>query len=333
MGLTRAAREPDRRGLEHVGRRRTPYAILAVVQVFAALLCLVFAIPGVTTHQSSVSYLAIGAALLALAASTWWALPHLPNGLGVDVALVLGYLMAGATTFMSPTDEGQVLIGLGLTMYAVSAAYFLPRARVRVSLVLLTLIFGAAALLNPLMSSPAVFGMVIAVNVALATLVGRLVQRLRDLALHDALTQLLNRHGLDLLAPPLLAACARSNLPVTVGLVDLDHFKQYNDAHGHLAGDHLLQHVADGWRHELRESDLAARFGGDEFAIVLVDTDLSSAAALQARVRALCPATEGGSGWTVGWALVAPGEPLYAALARADVELLAAKAARGSGRA
>jgi len=166
-------------------------------------------------------------------------------------------------------------------------------------------------------------------------LVGRLVQRLRDLALHDGLTGLLNRHGLDLLAPPLLAACARSGIPVTVGLIDLDHFKQYNDTHGHLAGDQLLQHVAQGWTGELRESDLAARFGGDEFAIVLVDTGLEAAGTLQARVRALCPATQGGdgAGWTAGWALVAPGEPLYAALERADVELFAAKAARGAGRA
>jgi diguanylate cyclase (GGDEF)-like protein len=318
----------------HLGRKRTPYAILAGIQLFAAALCGVFAIPGISQATEPKVYGTVALALLSVAAITWWLLPLLPDELGIDVGLVLGYCLAGGALLATPTAEGQVLIGLGLTSYAVFAAYFLEPKRLRVSLVLMFLILGAAERINPRMSSAAVFWMIVAVITGLTALVSRLVQRLRDAALHDELTQLLNRRGLDLLAPPLLAACTRSGAPVTVGLIDLDHFKRYNDTHGHLAGDRLLQHVADGWRAELRESDLVARFGGDEYAVVLVDTRVEDAMVLQSRVRRLCPATAGGSatGWTAGWAEVAPGETLYDALARADVELFAAKESRGAGR-
>jgi len=72
---------------------------------------------------------------------------------------------------------------------------------------------------------------------------------------------------------------------VTVGIVDLDQFKLFNDTHGHLAGDRLLQDVSTAWQGQLRDSDLAVRFGGDEFALVLVGSQLADAESLELRVR------------------------------------------------
>lgn len=318
----------------HLGRRRTPYAILAAIQVFAALCCAMFAVPGFNRTGDPVIYARIALALLVIAAITWWLLPMVPDGFGLDVGLGSIYLLAVVVTVQTPTDEGQVLIGLGLTAFAVFAAYFLPRRRLQVSLALMLTLYGVGERANEQMSSPAVYWMIVAVIVGLTILVSRLVEKLRALALHDELTTLLNRRGLDLLAPPLLAACVRSGIPVTVGLVDLDQFKAYNDTHGHLAGDRLLKNVALAWNGAMRESDLACRFGGDEFAVVLVDTSLDAARSLERRVREEGPETRGAASaaWSAGWAHVEPGESLYGALERADVALFAAKKEHGARR-
>jgi diguanylate cyclase (GGDEF)-like protein len=331
--LTRG--RPRDPGRHHLSRSLTPYRILAAIQVAAATLALVFALlPGVSDSAAANLPLTMAAALLATAVVTRFAMPLLPRDLGIDVGLAIGYGLAAIAAWATPTGEGQCLIGLGLICYAVIAAYFLPSARIPVSLFVMLGFFGTAVRLHMHMSSAAVFYMIVVVISGMTLLVHRLVVRLRDLAMHDELTTLLNRRGLDLLAPPVLAACARSGTPVTVGIIDLDQFKLYNDTHGHLAGDRLLQHVAQGWRDELRDSDLCARFGGDEFALVLVDSGLNDARALEARVRAACPETRGSdsSGWTVGWAEVASQEYLYSALERADSLLFDAKRSRGANR-
>jgi Diguanylate cyclase, GGDEF domain/CHASE domain len=70
---------------------------------------------------------------------------------------------------------------------------------------------------------------------------------------------------------------ARSGQPVCVGLLDLDHFKAYNDQHGHQAGDRLLKACAAAWQSRLRKTDLLARYGGEEFAVLLPDCALDDA--------------------------------------------------------
>lgn len=326
---------PARRDDHHLTRRRTPFRILAGIQALAAVLCLGFTVAEVQASVSDASLAILAGVLLLLVAVTLWVLPLLPHGTGVDVSLGLGYLLAAGAVVLSPTAEGQVLIGLGLAGYVVFAAYFLTSGRLLVSLALAFLLLGLAERSNPQMSSPAVYWMIVAVITGLAILVSGLVRRLRDLALHDELTGLLNRRGLDLMAPTLVAACARSGVPVTVGLVDLDQFKLYNDTHGHLAGDQRLRDVSAAWQRALRESDLAGRFGGDEFALVLVGSRLADARSLEARVRGQRPAAAlpASGGWTAGWAEMGSGEELYAALGRADEALLDAKRSRGANRA
>ena len=72
-------------------------------------------------------------------------------------------------------------------------------------------------------------------------------------------------------------------------LLDLDHFKQYNDTHGHLAGDRLLLSATAAWQSALRETDVLARWGGDEFVLLLPNCDLRQTEALIDRMRAICP--------------------------------------------
>ena len=76
---------------------------------------------------------------------------------------------------------------------------------------------------------------------------------------------------------------------LTVAMIDLDHFKSYNDQQGHLAGDALLKNAAATWRELLRSSDVLARWGGEEFVLLLPDCDKDEAAALVGRMRGTLP--------------------------------------------
>lgn len=109
-------------------------------------------------------------------------------------------------------------------------------------------------------------------------------QRAQKFALTDSLTRLFNRRmGLVALEQE-LARTARSGTPLTVLMCDLDHFKQLNDAHGHLQGDVALRATADVLRQTLRKSDMCCRYGGEEFLVVLPDTNADDATVLATRL-------------------------------------------------
>lgn len=97
----------------------------------------------------------------------------------------------------------------------------------------------------------------------------RYQQRIEEMATTDKLTGLLNRHAFEILATKLFAEQQREPRPFCVLLVDIDHFKRINDQHGHMAGDAVLEVVARLLRGRLRSSDLAVRWGGEEFLLLL----------------------------------------------------------------
>jgi diguanylate cyclase (GGDEF)-like protein len=101
----------------------------------------------------------------------------------------------------------------------------------------------------------------------------------------DALTGLYNRRSLDQLLQREVALAERHKQPLSVVMIDLDYFKQVNDAHGHAAGDHLLRAFADCVRMTLRKTDLAFRFGGDEFVIALPQTLVAQAQQVVQKLR------------------------------------------------
>lgn len=94
-------------------------------------------------------------------------------------------------------------------------------------------------------------------------------QQLRDQALTDQLTGLANRHALLQQAPRMLELAQRQQLPLAVLMLDLDHFKSVNDQHGHAMGDRALQVLAQVMRSTLRSDEIAARWGGEEFCVML----------------------------------------------------------------
>jgi diguanylate cyclase (GGDEF)-like protein len=113
----------------------------------------------------------------------------------------------------------------------------------------------------------------------------RLFEEARQLAITDPLTGLANhRQFYDQLAREFRRA-HRYQRPLTLLMLDLDHFKAFNDRYGHLAGDQALRETADILRQNARSVDLLARYGGEEFAIILPETDLDRAAAHAERIR------------------------------------------------
>jgi diguanylate cyclase len=111
-------------------------------------------------------------------------------------------------------------------------------------------------------------------------------------------------------------------VPLTVVMMDLDHFKRYNDRRGHAAGDVLLRGASQGWRQQLRPTDLLARYGGEEFTLVLPSCDAGAACQLVDRLRPLVPERQTFSAGVATWDERESPEQL---LGRADRALLVAK--------
>jgi diguanylate cyclase (GGDEF)-like protein len=108
---------------------------------------------------------------------------------------------------------------------------------------------------------------------------------LARLAAFDELTQLYNRRSLFEALKMELRASANDNTPLALLVLDLDHFKQVNDTHGHLAGDNILYQVARRLEQVTRQADLIARYGGEEFCAVLPRLQLDTAAVAAERLR------------------------------------------------
>ena len=135
-------------------------------------------------------------------------------------------------------------------------------------------------------------------------LVGELEARssqVEVLARHDALTGVMNRRGWDERLPVELARARRTGEPVAVALLDLDHFKSYNDRWGHQAGDDLLRAITAAWAALLRPQDTLARYGGEEFGVILPGCDAAAAYRGVERLRTAVPAPQTCSAGVAVW--------------------------------
>ena len=168
----------------------------------------------------------------------------------------------------------------------------------------------------------------------------RMQEALREQAIRDPLTGLFNRRYLDETLPRELSRCQRSGEPLTVAMLDLDHFKRFNDAYGHEAGDVVLRSVGDLLGHSMRAGDLFCRYGGEELTLILHGSTLDDARArlesLRQAIMQMRMLYQGGDlpAITVSIGVAAVGKQemdAAALLARADAALYRAKE-RGRNR-
>lgn len=155
----------------------------------------------------------------------------------------------------------------------------------------------------------------------------------QERAMTDALTGLLNRYGLQHILAHELSETRRYNRPLSCLVIDLDHFKAVNDLHGHAAGDTALQQVATVLTENVRGSDMVFRYGGEEFLVLLPETDLEGAMSLAEKIRQAAHSRSFGDGEHVfnltlsaGVATLWDNESGNDMIVRADMALYQAKA-------
>jgi diguanylate cyclase len=163
----------------------------------------------------------------------------------------------------------------------------------------------------------------------------RELRRLRDSAYLDHLTQIANRRHMDEVLQREIAEARRHHAPLCFALGDLDHFKELNDRCGHQVGDALLKHFAALLRSNIKGQDTAARFGGEEFAIIFPRTSLFGAGHITDRIRQLLRGTDfvlsrdqsrvGPVSVSFGVTQLRPGDNMDSLIRRADGLLYAAK--------
>jgi diguanylate cyclase (GGDEF)-like protein len=284
--------------------------------------------------------LAVVLLLIALAAPRW---PPLLGLFALILAQVL--LFAAMRTVACQVAPGWLQLGYGMLPFVLVAQLALfPLPLLRSALLALPVV---ALTLMPLwhpasvsLHSPAgdlwLLALILALSAwAAAAQLGLLLELLsaRWEATHDALSGLVNRrYALDLLERA-IAASRRSGQPLALLLLDLDRFKRINDEHGHAIGDAVIRCTGDVLQAAVRENEVAARVGGEEFAVVLPATGVDAARQAAERIRqriesarvALPDGREVAVTTSIGLSMLQPGDRPESLLARADAALYRAK--------
>jgi diguanylate cyclase (GGDEF)-like protein len=307
----------ERGRLRH-GRRSSEVRLLTAMASVGALRGVLTAIAPPNNSAPTGIYLAVAALAASMGLMVWF-LPwrwcqHLALGTGVAI-------LTSVVSFAHAIGATGASIGyVWITLYA---AFFFERRTARVYVVAATTCFMVALALNPFPGSIAIGVPLVLTIIVVSEATNRLVHALHRAATTDALTGLLNRHGLFTATEHTLAQAERSGRPLAVLIIDLDGFKQINDDQGHAAGDRILEELARAWTPHLRRSDIVARFGGDEFVMVLPDTDATACVEMAQRLRNCSPIA-----WSYGLAVAGGGRSLDELLADADADLYRAKTLR-----
>ena len=301
----------------------SPSNLLALLYTCSGLLCLLGAARPL--HEHSPTHLLVMLGLVGVLGGLAFRFvgPRVSPAAVTHTGLALLSLLVALLASQAATAVGIISLGPILLCIGLCAAHFCSRSAARLHLITaLVSSTAAATIAEPsLPLTPWIINVASAIAVTEAQ--SRLVHQLRVLAGTDALTGLPNRRAWLEATNRALAAAARRLEPVTVAVIDLDDFKSVNDDQGHHAGDKLLRDLASAWREQLRTVDVLARYGGDEFALLLPCTDARAAELTLQRMIATHTAR-----WSVGIATWRAGETVPELLQRADAALYSRKRER-----
>jgi diguanylate cyclase (GGDEF)-like protein len=259
-------------------------------------------------------YLMLGLGILAVTRASYYS--HDPNGF-----YGLFYVWVGlyAVFFFDRRVAALYLVGIGAALAGLLVVEDIDAALARWVTTMGTIVLGAF-LIGSLVRR---VRRIADESASIARERAELMATLAEVARTDDLTGLANRRGWDEALERELARARRESTPLCISIVDLDRFKDFNDVHGHQAGDRLLKQLAAAWGAELRATDVLARYGGEEFALALPGCDLDDAGVLIERLRAVTPAEQTASAGLVLWDGDESAERIFG---RADKALYEAKA-------
>ena len=303
-------------------RNASAASIQAALWLGATLLGVIAALVPFSAAAPTTMFAVAAVVTFFVACALWLNRRRVPEWVLKALVLVAIIVLSAGITQMKTTTGFAIMALVNVWVALYVAMVFSPRLAFAF-VGLQTVTFGVGTLLTDLPHLFTVWLLVSATALIATAALSTLSSQLRKQAATDPLTGVLNRAGLARAAERETSLAGRTGLPLSVVVLDLDGFKAINDQQGHAVGDRILSDAAGAWQRGLRASDILARTGGDEFAMVLPATDLGEAEQLVARLRTLSDVA-----WSAGAALWEQPEPFDACLARADEALLRVKEQR-----
>ncbi len=236
---------------------------------------------------------------------------------------IVGFVSLSVLIAFSTTQLGTAIAAVPYIWFCVFFGAYLGPREARLQTLMMCACFGIALIASDVRSTPSLWAFYTATFIITIEALLASNHALRVRARQDPLTGLLNRRGFEESIEPILALAERADSPVAIVVIDLDEFKEINDSLGHIEGDQMLTRVANSWMGTKRESDLIARWGGDEFIFALPLTSEVEALPMIERFRAADPIK-----WSYGLVEVRSRDEYTGALRRADRILYDAKEAR-----
>lgn len=321
---------PER--LKHLVRpllgRQTMYSLVSALAAFILLITILI---DLVLHSTTVTPLSVRLGTLLLSALCTlvplWKGRRYPGWAGL---IPVGLVFAVTVYYIGFSGDEQAIVNSlqELPIFALYLGWFYRSMLGRIILTLAGGAVGWAILISDSFSDSGEFTIPLGAGalgiMVICFEVGSYLQRtLERQAIHDHLTEALNRRGFSERFAREHERSRRLGTPLIAAMIDFDRLKRVNDAYGHAAGDELLRVSVQTWQSQLGTSDVVGRVGGDEFIILLPHRSLSDARQLLGELRAAAAHS-----WTWGLTEVLAGDTLESVIARADAELYARKAVR-----
>jgi diguanylate cyclase (GGDEF)-like protein len=220
-----------------------------------------------------------------VAVGTFWQGDRLSLGGNYVLSFLALVAVTGAVLCAHHSPVGDGIAGLYVLPTIFTASFYSTRA-FTIYLFAQAATSGAVLLTSGVTGASAGWAVLLGTTVTVGVAVHVLQQALQLAATTDPLTGLVNRRAFEPVLARELHRCARLGHPLCLIVIDLDHFKEVNDAQGHQAGDRVLGEVSRSWSAILRSTDVLARAGGDEFVLLLPSTSTAHAVDMLERLRA-----------------------------------------------